>query len=79
MKIVEKDGKIRIGDLEFYGQIQHGSKCAACKANLIYYDAFDTYFCPKCNEWTEPKCSDPSCTYCPNRPDTPLNPDKVAR
>ncbi|WP_234417393.1 MULTISPECIES: hypothetical protein [unclassified Lysinibacillus] len=46
--------------------------CTQCKSNLVYYDNFDTYFCPKCNSWTESKCSDLHCEYCPNRPEYPL-------
>lgn len=39
---------------------------------LVYYEDFDAYFCAQCNNWTESKCSDPDCTYCPNRPEKPL-------
>lgn len=72
MEILEVDGKVIIGGFEFYGQIQHNNFCSQCKSNLIYYDKFDTYFCPKCNSWTESKCSDPHYEYCPNRPKYPL-------
>lgn len=72
MKIVEKHGKVIINDFEFYGQIQQGKVCSKCKCNLVYYDEFDTYFCPECNRWMESKCNDPECAYCPNRPETPL-------
>ena len=27
------------------------------------------------NEWLEPKCSDPNCRFCKNRPATPLDED----
>lgn len=74
MKILESNGKILIGELEFYGQIEQEQFCAQCKFNLVYYDDFDTYICPKCNSWTEPKCSDPHCKYCPDRADQPLPP-----
>ena len=72
MKIVEKNGMVIINEFEFYGDIQHGKPCSTCESNFIYYDEFDTYFCPECNCWTESKCSDPNCFYCPNRPETPL-------
>jgi len=48
-----------------------GRKCD-CGTILVYYDKYDTYFCPKCNKWTESKCNDPSCDYCKNRPKMPL-------
>lgn len=51
--------------IELYGQIEREKYCSTCKFNLIYYDNFDTYFCPK--------CSDPNCKYCPNRTEKPLS------
>lgn len=72
MKIVEKDGQVIIDGFELYGQIEQNNFCSQCKSNLVYYDKFDTYFCPKCNSWTESKCSDPQCKYCPSRPEYPL-------
>lgn len=73
MKIKEVDGKVRIDDFEFYGQIQQAKYCSTCKFNLVYYDDFDTYFCPRCNRWIESKCSDPTCNYCSTRPEKPLS------
>ncbi|MFJ7737648.1 hypothetical protein ACIQ2D_15140 [Lysinibacillus sp. NPDC097287] len=72
MKMVEKHGKVTIDGFEFDGQIEQDKLCSTCKCNLVYYDDFDTYFCPTCNSWLEAKCSDPDCYYCPNRPETPL-------
>ncbi|QCR33096.1 hypothetical protein [Lysinibacillus sp. SGAir0095] len=72
MKIVQVDDKVKIGDFEFYGHIAQKQWCSNCKANLVYYEEFDAYFCPECNEWTESKCSDPNCKYCPNRPYKPF-------
>lgn len=72
MEIKEVDSKVIVDDFEFYGQIEQEKYCSTCKFNLVYYDNFDTYFCPKCNSWIESKCSDPSCKYCPNRPEKPL-------
>ena len=72
MKIVEKDGQVIIDGFELYGQIEQNNFSSQCKSNSVYYDKFDTYFCPKCNSWTESKCSDPHCTYCPSRPEYPL-------
>ncbi|MEY2373482.1 MULTISPECIES: hypothetical protein [Lysinibacillus] len=71
MKITEGYGKVMIDDFEFYGEIKQ-DKCSKCNYNLVYYDDFDSYFCPNCNSWTESKCSDPTCKYCSNRPETPL-------
>jgi hypothetical protein len=73
MKIeVKDDDKLIISDFEFYGHIDQNQSCSDYKCNLIYYEDFDAYFCPQCNNWTESKCSDPDCTYCPNRPEKPL-------
>lgn len=72
MKIEEKFGKVIIDRFEFYGQIEERKFCSVCKFNLVYYDAFDTYFCPKCNNWTESKCVEPNCKCCSNRPEKPL-------
>lgn len=71
MKIVEVDDKVNIDGFEFYGHVDK-QRCSTCKSNLVYYEEFDAYFCPKCNNWTESKCSDPNCKYCPNRPLNPL-------
>lgn len=72
MKMIEVYGKVKIGDFEFYGQIKQDKFCTTCEVNLVYYDDFDAWFCPKCNDWIESTCSDPNCKYCPNRPVTPL-------
>lgn len=65
MEIKEEDGKVIIDHFELYGQIEREKYCSTCKFNLVYYDDFDTYFCPK--------CSDPNCKYCPNRTEKPLS------
>ncbi|QTD41881.1 hypothetical protein [Sporosarcina sp. Te-1] len=72
MKINEKYGKVTIDNFELDGQIEQEKYCSKCQFNLIYYDDFDTYFCPECNSWFESKCSDPICKYCSNRPEKPL-------
>ena len=46
--------------------------CPACGAAAIYDDVFDAQFCPQCDNWLEPKCSDPSCQNCIARPERPL-------
>ena len=73
MKIKEVDGKVIIDDFEIYGQIEQEKYCSKCDFHLIYYDDFDTYFCPECNSWMESACSDSTCRYCSNRPETPLS------
>ena len=46
--------------------------CPQCEqSHLFQYYRFDADFCPVCNEWFSPACSDPKCPYCANRPDTP--------
>ena len=72
MKIVEVADKVIIDGLEFYGHLVRKQFCSKCKFNLVYFEKFDAYFCPKCNSWTEPTCSDPSCKYCAKRPQSPL-------
>ena len=49
------------------------AECEQCNQFLIYHDAFDAFFCADCNAWKESRCSDPSCNYCRNRPDRPLD------
>src|SRR5438552_262096 len=34
-------------------------------------DDYDAYYCATCGEWLEPRCADPSCEYCANRPEMP--------
>lgn len=72
MDIIEIYGEVKIDGFEFYGQIEQEKFCSNCKFNLVYYDDFDEYFCPKCNSWVGSKCSDPNCKYCSNRPEKPL-------
>jgi hypothetical protein len=47
-------------------------KCHCCQTSAVYHEDFDSYICVYCNIWLEKKCGDPSCDYCPNRPDKPL-------
>lgn len=72
MKIEEKDDFVIINGYEIDGFIDKIKHCSECKNSLIYYEDFDAYFCPNCNSWTEDKCKDSSCFYCPNRPEKPL-------
>lgn len=54
------------------GWVADGSACPKCNATKIYHEGFDAHFCPECNEWQEPACSDPECDYCSQRPAHPL-------
>jgi hypothetical protein len=45
--------------------------CDKCRKSLKYNEKFDCYYCPKCNEWLEKKCSDKACCFCSKRPDKP--------
>lgn len=72
MKIEEKNDLVIIDDVEIEGFIDKEQCCSICKFNLVYYEYFDAYFCPNCNSWTESKCGDTDCDYCPNRPEKPL-------
>ncbi|HUW31766.1 MAG TPA: hypothetical protein VM223_09160 [Planctomycetota bacterium] len=40
---------------------------------LYQYDGggFETLFCKSCDEWIDPKCGDPKCGFCSNRPEKP--------
>ena len=39
---------------------------------IEYSEEYDAYYYVETNEWIEPRCSDPSCHYCINRPSKPL-------
>jgi predicted RNA-binding Zn-ribbon protein involved in translation (DUF1610 family) len=54
--------------------------CPDCNNLVSYAEKYDAYYCPTCNEWLEQKCSDPECTFCPNRPANPVEvTDETAR
>ncbi|XRG80388.1 hypothetical protein V5E38_08825 [Rossellomorea sp. GAMAL-10_SWC] len=72
MKIEEKDDYVIIDGYEIDGFIDKKQQCSKCNNSLIHYEDFEAFFCPNCNAWTEEKCMDPSCYYCPNRPENPL-------
>lgn len=73
MKIIEdeKNGDVIINSIKIEGFVWD-EKCKICNNFLIYSDKYDAYFCAYCNVWVEPKCGDPNCEYCKNRPDKPL-------
>lgn len=73
MKIYENDDcdEVIINEFRMAGSITD-AKCKKCNNNLIHSEEYDTFFCPKCNEWGEAKCNDPNCEFCQKRPDKPL-------
>ena len=34
-----------------------------------YSEEYDAYYIVETGEWLESKCDDPTCEFCPNRPD----------
>ncbi|MBM3133594.1 MAG: hypothetical protein FJZ95_11280 [Chloroflexi bacterium] len=54
------------------GFLDESKPCPNCGHAEVYYDLYDSYFCPACNQWLESKCSDPCCSYCKQRPERPL-------
>ena len=48
-------------------------ECEKC-GNLVIWSMYeDATFCPKCNVWLEPACSDPNCETCKGRLEKPLS------
>lgn len=43
-----------------------------CGQLTDYNVQYDAYYCTKCNNWTERKCSDSDCGYCTKRPMKPF-------
>lgn len=48
-----------------------GQYMKKCKHNLKYNSQWDSYFCDKCDIWTDDQCRDPACMFCPDRPKKP--------
>jgi len=46
--------------------------CKVCGTKEEYSEKHDAEFCPNCNEWTIPVCTNPSCKFCADRPDKPI-------
>lgn len=72
MTIKETKTFVIIDGNEIEGFIDGERHCNMCKSHLVFYDDFDAYFCPKCNNWMESKCTDSECEFCSSRPDRPL-------
>lgn len=46
--------------------------CPLCgQLNKIYIYKYDALACISCNEWLEEACTDPMCSFCAGRPETP--------
>ena len=49
------------------GQTVH----VTCSGGIVHRsEEYDAYYCENCG-WLEPKCSDPECEFCQNRPEVP--------
>ena len=42
-----------------------------CGTPLVLNKRHDAYYCPKCDEWVSPRCRDPECEFCRDRPERP--------
>jgi hypothetical protein len=40
--------------------------------DTAYSEEYDAYYDRLANEWIDPKCDDPTCEFCNNRPERPL-------
>jgi hypothetical protein len=38
----------------------------------VYSEEYDAYYDEDTNEWLDDKCDDPTCEFCMNRPEKPL-------
>lgn len=45
--------------------------CDHCGSTLMYRPQWDAEYCPTCNEWKSPRCSDINCRFCAHRPERP--------
>lgn len=39
-----------------------------CEHGRSRNEEYDAYYCPKCGTWLEPRCEDPECEMCGDRP-----------
>ena len=72
MKIIETDETVVINGYEIEGHIDYELVCASCGCERIFHEMYDSFFCPRCNEWLEVTCEYPDCSYCAKRPKRPL-------
>ena len=69
----EEKETIIMGDQEIKGFLDDDKYCLECSGTRIYYENYDSFFCPQCNVWLESVCSDLTCDFCRSRPTKPLN------
>lgn len=69
---VPEEDKVSIDGFIIDGFIRDDFVCDTCSANIVYYEQYDSEFCPQCNVWKAELCSDPKCEYCVDRPENPL-------
>lgn len=43
-----------------------------CGCEVYYNPEFDAIFCPQCNIWLEPRCTEGCHYYCEKRPRNPI-------
>ena len=50
---------------------ENDMQCPNCGGTRSYDDAFDAYYCEKCDYWLEKICPDKECEFCKYRPKYP--------
>jgi exosome complex RNA-binding protein Csl4 len=63
MRVNSTKTDLDIGEITYH--------CDKCGEELEYSMEDDCLYCKICNEWQEPKCHDPECQFCTNRPEKP--------
>jgi len=46
--------------------------CERCGSQIMYRPQWDAEYCPTCNRWLRPPCSDSTCIFCAHRPEKPF-------
>jgi hypothetical protein len=72
LKEDDRTGEVIIDHIKIEGFIFYDRKCDTCMNYEVYYETYDAFICAYCNKWLEPKCGDPGCQYCKDRPIKPL-------
>ncbi|WP_156289512.1 hypothetical protein [Oceanobacillus salinisoli] len=72
VKKSEDGARVMIGEHKIDGIIREYT-CKNCESKIVFFEIYDSEFCPQCNEWTESTCNDPDCFHCVNRPKKPLD------
>ena len=67
----QDEGVVSIDGYQVYGFIMD-IVCRRCGGPLIMNEDYDAEFCPVCNIWLARQCGNPSCVYCPTRPERPM-------